>query len=57
MEILIIRKIDGGQREDAQHERHREDKAEAAELDQHERMESILVQQEGRQRELGRQVS
>ena len=50
-------KIDGGQREDTQHECHREDKAEAAELDQHERMESILVQQEGQQRELGGQVS
>ena len=40
-------KIDGGQREDTQHECDREDKAETAELDQHERMESILVQQEG----------
>jgi hypothetical protein len=57
VEVSIIPKIDGGQREDTQHECHREDKAEAAELDQHERMESILVQQEDQQRKLGGQVS
>lgn len=50
-------KTDRRQRKDTTFERHREDKAEATELDQHERMESVLVQQEDQQRKLGGQVS